>query len=107
MKSAFLYRDVVDYGKSLRIKPEEWRVLDFMRTAMASQGRMKAQMIIIRGLSDLITSKYSDHQTAIRLFRDSMRRVGRETPHPDRGEEGGRPIQPRIGEGDHREAGVE
>jgi hypothetical protein len=67
------------FAKSLKTKPEERRILDFMRYAAASPNRIKAPFLVLRGLSSLLTSEYADPQLAINLFRESLRKVSRET----------------------------
>jgi len=68
------------FAKSLKTRPEERRILDFMRTAAASPGRITAPLLVLRGLSGLLATEYTDPQLAINLLRECFKKVSRETP---------------------------
>jgi len=67
------------FAQSLGAKPEERRILDFMRHARVSTSKIKAPLLVIRGLSSLLTGEYGDPHLAIDLFRECLRKVSRET----------------------------
>jgi hypothetical protein len=67
------------FARSLKAKPEEWRIIEFMRCAVASPNRIKIPFLVLKGLSRLLASEYADPQLAINLLRECLRKVSRET----------------------------
>jgi hypothetical protein len=67
------------FAKSLGVKTEELRILEFLRYAAASPGRIRATLLVLRGLSPFIASAYTEPRMAINLLREGLRKIGRET----------------------------
>ena len=67
------------FARSLKAKPEERTILDFMRYAAASPNRIKAPLLVLRGLSSLLASEYAEPQLAVNLLRESLRKVSRDS----------------------------
>ncbi len=67
------------FEKSLKAEREERRILDFMRYSMASPGRIKAPLLVVKGLDSLLTGEYVDPRLALDLLRVCLKKVGRDT----------------------------
>lgn len=67
------------FARSSKAKPEERRILEFLRYAVASPGRIRAPLLVVRGLGSLIASEYTEPRMAVNLLREGLRKVGRET----------------------------
>jgi len=66
------------FAQGLGTKPEVYMILDLMRTAAATPNRIPIKLLIIKGLTSLLTSQYSDPQTAITLFKEALRKISRD-----------------------------
>lgn len=66
------------FTQGLNVEPEERYIIDFMRTAAIALNRLPIKLLIIRGLTPLLTSPHTDHQTAITLFKEALRNVSRD-----------------------------
>ncbi len=66
------------FAQGLDAEPEDHPVIDLMRTAAASPNRLSIKLLIIRGLTPLLTGPYTDPQTAITLFKEALRKVSRD-----------------------------
>jgi len=66
------------FSQGLNTKPEEVMILDLMRTTAATPNRIQYRFLIIKGLTPLLTSPYSDPQTAITLFKEALRKISRD-----------------------------
>ena len=66
------------FGKINKVTPVRMKVLEFMRRAFSSPKRIHHDVLLISGLSDLLTSKYVD-ANPLMLFRESLRNLSRDT----------------------------
>jgi len=65
-------------AKIKKATPVRMKILEFMRKAHRSPTRIHHDILLISGLSDLITSKYLD-ANPLMLFRESLRNLSRDT----------------------------
>lgn len=65
------------FARALKVKPEERKIIDFMRKATAT-GHYKCELLILKGLSKLLNSNYCDNRMAVSLLRESLKKVNRE-----------------------------
>jgi hypothetical protein len=66
------------FSEGLRVEPEEYAIVDFMRQATLALNRIPMKLLVIRGLTPFLTSQYSDPQTAVTLFKESLRKISRD-----------------------------
>ena len=52
--------------------------MDLMRTTAAIPDRLQKKFLVIKGLTPLLASQYSDPQTAITLFKEALRKISRD-----------------------------
>jgi hypothetical protein len=65
------------FAKALKVKPEEKKIIEFMRKATAT-GRYKCELLVLRGLSKLLNSNYCNNEMVVSLLRESLKKVNRE-----------------------------
>lgn len=65
------------FSKILKTKPKEAKIIEFMRESIRSKGRYKCKLLIIRGLSKLLNTKYCHNETAIQIIRETLKNVER------------------------------
>lgn len=67
------------FAQGLGAKPEVYMILDLMRIAAVTPDRIPIKLLIIKGLTPLLTTRqYSDPQTAIALFKEALRKISRD-----------------------------
>lgn len=66
------------FAQGLDVEPEEHPIIDLMRTATTAPNRIPVKLLIIRGLTPLLTSPYTDARTAITLFKEALRKISRD-----------------------------
>ena len=67
------------FKRTLKVEPKRMKILEFMREAAASTEPLKYPLLIIEGLSELLTSKYSEPEVATTLLRETIRKLSRDS----------------------------
>jgi hypothetical protein len=67
------------FAKSLKTHPTRKKILEFMREAAKAPNRTPYGILILTGLSDLINTKYCNSNIALSLFKESLKKVSRDT----------------------------
>lgn len=66
------------FRRTKKAEPVKMKVLEFMRIANRSAQKIKYDILLITGLSDLIKSEYADANPFM-MFRESLRNLSRDT----------------------------
>ena len=67
------------FARSLQTKPEEKKIIEFMREVAQAPHRLHYDLLIIKGLSNLLKTPYCTHEVAIALLRESLKSISRDT----------------------------
>ena len=66
------------FRKTQKAEPVKMKVLEFMRKANRSPQKIRYNILLITGLSDLVKSEYADANPFM-MFRESLRNLSRGT----------------------------